>query len=244
MKSSLSILVFTIAFFHQISAQTISTIITFEEKMYDFYKVFEKNGKVSHTFIFKNNGKIPIAIDGVSSGCGCTTANYTKTPLQPGSKGEITVTFNPFYRPGFFSKEIVIFSNNRKNISRIWIKGTVVPFTHPVGEDYPYSFGHGLHLNLKVLAFGEMKLGMTKQLKLRYANDTNKPMTLYFMVNGNHRSIKFSNPGKLAPMQRGEMIISFTQVKKLSGKTEIDIYPVVNGTRLSQSLQAKITSVN
>ena len=244
MKSIYILLFVIVAFLFKSAAQTISTSIFFKEKSYDFGKIFENKGKVSHTFIFTNKAKISVAIDGVTSGCGCTTANYTKSPVKPGSVGTITVSFDPLYRPGFFSKEVVIYSNNRKNINRVWVKGTVIPFNHPVEEDYPYSFGKGLHLNLKVLAFGEIKKNSTKHIKLRYANDTNRPMTLYFVVEGTNKNLKFINPGKVAPTNRGEMTISFTQEKKLRTETVIKLYPIVNGVRLSQALKVKIGSIN
>jgi hypothetical protein len=244
MKSIYTLLFVIVSSLFQSVAQTISTAISFEEKSYDFGRILENKGKASHTFVFINKAKMPVAIDGITSGCGCTTADYTKSPVKPGSIGTVTVSFNPLYRPGFFSKEVVIYSNNRKNISRVWVKGTVIPFIHPVEEDYPYSFGKGLHLSLKVLAFGELKKGSTKQITLRYANDTNKPMTINFVVDGTNQNLKFTNPGKVVPKKRGEMIISYSQKKNIQSETVINIYPIVNGSRLPQAVQAKIIGIN
>lgn len=223
-------------------SQSSSKVISFEEKAYDFGKILETKGRVSHTFTFWNRSKVSVAIERIASGCGCTTYSYTKEPIRAGHKGKIIVTFDPLYRPGFFSKEITVFSNNHNCINRVWVKGFVIPFNHPVEEDYPYSWGRGLHTNLKILAFGEIAKGMSKQIKLRYANNTNKPMILNFAVGSKNENIKFTNPGMLAPMKRGQMVISYTMKKDVCDGTEIvvDIYPIVNGTKLSQPIQAKI----
>ncbi|WP_071144909.1 DUF1573 domain-containing protein [Bacteroides ihuae] len=243
MKSFTVLFVLVAVLGSQLYSQTVSKVISFEERVFDFGQIKEKDGKVSHTFVFRNEGKMPIAINGVTSGCGCTTSSYSKEPLRTGSKGKVTITFNPLYRPGFFSKEIVVLSNDGKNFNRIWVKGRVVPYAHPVEEDYPYEFGDGLHLNLKVLVFGTLVSGKTNQIELRYANDTNKPMSLNFIVAGSDKNLKFSNPKKILPKQRGKMIFSYTMPKNIHGEKAINIYPVVNGKKLSNWLQAKIMGV-
>ncbi|HEX3010337.1 MAG TPA: DUF1573 domain-containing protein, partial [Bacteroidales bacterium] len=72
--------------------------IVFEEKVHNFGAVYENKGKVSHTFIFWNKGKIPLVIERVYASCGCTSYDYIKSPVKPGEKGRVTVTFNPLYR--------------------------------------------------------------------------------------------------------------------------------------------------
>lgn len=239
------IILFLIATFCscQLYSQSTSNVINFEEKVHNFGKILECKGRVSHTFTFLNKSKGPIAIESIASGCGCATYSYTKEPIKAGHKGKIIVTFNPQYRPGFFSKEITIFSNNHNCINRVWVKGFVIPFNHPVDEDYPYSWGHGLHTNLKVLFFGEVAKGMSKQIKLRYANNTNKPIILKFIADGNNKNIKFINPGMLAPMKHGEMVINYTMNKMNRRETVLKIYPVVNGNKLPQPLQARIVGI-
>ena len=244
MKSFTFLLFIVVAFCTQLCSQTLSKSILFEEKAYDFGEILESKGKVSHTFVFWNHGTTPVVIDNIATGCGCTSFNYTKDPVMPGKMGKIIITYNPLYRPGYFSKEIIMFSNNNANMNRFWIKGTVIPFIHPVEEDYPYDFGAGLHLNLKVLSFGNITNNGTKQINLRYANDTNKSMTLDFIVENNDKNIKFSNPGKLDPLERGQMVVSYTMTNYIKGENVVNIYPVVNGNKSSQPLQAKITGTD
>ncbi|WP_321518609.1 DUF1573 domain-containing protein [uncultured Bacteroides sp.] len=243
MKIRIILFLITVIFGCQLYSQSTATTISFKEKVYDFGKILESKGKVSHTFTFLNKSKVPVNIESISSGCGCATYSYNKEPIRSGHKGKITITFDPLYHPGFFSKEITIFSNNHNKINRIWVKGYVVAFIHPIDEDYPYTLGNGLHTSLKVLAFGEMTNGMNKQIKLRYANNTDKPMTLKFVIEGSDKNIKFTDPGVLSPMKRGEMTISYTMGKTNQKEKMIKIYPVVNGKKLSQCIQTKITCI-
>lgn len=235
------VLLTTGCLFSRLDAQIAPGSVLFEEKVFDFGEIPEANGKVSHSFIFKNTGCEPVVIDKIMSGCGCVSYEWTKEPIAPGQKGVVTITYDPLYRPGFFSKEITVYSNHHKNINRIWIKGIVMPYDHPVEEDYPYDFGRGLHFNLSVLAFGKMVPRQSKQIKLRYANDTDQSMLLYFMVKGDDQRLSFTDPGKLVPKERGEMTVSYICSEKIFGEIRIVIYPVVNGEKLLQPLQAIIT---
>lgn len=228
----------------QLQAQAASSGISFEKRVYNFGEIMEKDGKVSHTFIFKNTGGGPVVIEKIRSGCSCISAGYSDEPVLPGQKGQIAITYNPRYRPGFFSKEITVYTGPPHQVNRVWVKGTVTPYAHPVEEDYPYDFGQGLHFNLKVLAFGKVAPGERKEIRLRYANDADQTMILDFMIEGNGKDIGFTAPGELSPKERGEMIVSYTCPNNVKGEVLIMIYPVVNGKKILQPLHAKVTGAD
>ncbi len=152
----------------------------YDKRVHDFGTIKEKDGKVSHTFTFTNTSILPVVISDVNSWCGCTTAEYTKTPILPGKTAKVTVTFNPQSRPGKFSKEVVLNLDGNKGFTRVWIKGNVIPYRHPVGEDYPYAFGEGLHMGFKVYLFPPLAEGSTYRLEQRVSNETDKEMTVEF----------------------------------------------------------------
>lgn len=221
-------------------SQTSSSLIVFEQTVFDFGDILEKDGVVSHTFIFKNSGETSVKIDDIVSGCGCTSHDFPNDRIDPGQCNQIIVNFNPRHRPGFFSKEIVIFFDNRTSFTRVWIKGNVIPQEHPVEEDFPYNFGEGLYLNLKVLAFGKVEIGKCRQIKLRYANDYDRPMMLSFFVDPNRENLTFINPGYIQPKQRGELVFSYFANRKFIGERLFYLYPVVNGLKLTQPIVVKI----
>ncbi len=242
---ALSLFLSHILLWHSILfAQTASSQLVHDKRIYDFGEIYEKDGRVSHTFIFTNTGKEPVIINGIHSGCGCTSTDYAKLPIKPGGNGRVTVTYNPAHRPGFFSKEVVVFFNNKKNYTRIWVKGTVVPFVRPIEEDHPYNFGQGLYTSLKVLPFGTVLKEASKEIALFYANNTAKEMDLSFRAEGNYPQLIFTDPGKLSANKRGKMIFKYTASSTKVGNLTFNVYPYVNGKRLSTPIVVKATVVN
>lgn len=101
--------------------------ITFDKKVHDFGQIKEDGGNVTFTFEFTNTGKEPLIIHRVNASCGCTSPDWTKTPIEPGKKGQVTATYNPFARPGAFSKLVFVYSNSTNDMEQLTIKGTVIP---------------------------------------------------------------------------------------------------------------------
>lgn len=95
---------------HGVPEITEESIIKFSEDIYDF-KDIKKGEKVTHVFKFTNIGKRPLVISEVRPSCGCTTPKYTKEPIYPGKKGEITVTFDSSNFEGQVVKIIAISGN-------------------------------------------------------------------------------------------------------------------------------------
>ena len=111
-----------------------------------------------------------------------------------------------------------------------------MPAEHPVEEDYPYYFGAGLWLNLKVLAFGTMNEGDTKTIKLKYANDTEHEMKLTFVVIGGNTDIKFTSPRMVKAKGRGEMVVTYQCSGNFLEMKKAHIYPVINNKVSAQPL--------
>ena len=235
----IEVLVFCSFPFLSLFAQTPSESLKFEERVFDFGEIQEKDGIVSHVFVFRNEGKAPVAIDYIHSGCGCVRFEYPKEPVRPDKTGKVTVFYDPAYRPGFFSKEVVVLSNNRANYNRIWVKGTVIPCEHSIEDEYRYDYGNGLWMDLQVLLFGKISSNERKSVKLRYANNTDRQMDLRFVVIGGNREIRFTSPGMLEPKEKGEMIIHYVREQEEKKEVEVKVYPVVNGTPVSTPVIVK-----
>ena len=68
--------------------------------------------------------KTPLVINQAIASCGCTVPEYTKTPIQPGEKGEIKVTYNGTGKfPGHFKKSITVRTNGAVEMTRLYIEG-------------------------------------------------------------------------------------------------------------------------
>jgi len=67
-------------------------------------------------YAFHNGGTYPVAIDSVKTSCGCTTATLDKKNYAPGEKGEISVNFDIGQRVGEQQKEIMVFTNDPREM--------------------------------------------------------------------------------------------------------------------------------
>lgn len=99
--------------------------IKFENEEHDFGRILEGE-TVSFEFAFTNTGKTDLLLAEVSTSCGCTIPSYPKTPVHPGGKGVIKVTFNSTGKRGFQTKNILVVSNTQPNTNVLRIKAQVV----------------------------------------------------------------------------------------------------------------------
>lgn len=62
-------------------------------------------------FCFENTGSYPLVILSVETGCNCLKAQWSKEPIEPGSKGSIVITFDHKKQKGTFNKRIIVKTN-------------------------------------------------------------------------------------------------------------------------------------
>ncbi|MDR1653841.1 MAG: DUF1573 domain-containing protein [Prevotellaceae bacterium] len=113
-------------------------VIAFTETSHDFGNV-QAGEKATYTFEFVNTGKSPLVIARAQASCGCTVPNWTKTPIEPGQKGEVTATYTASTNPQSFSKTITVYSNAanaQQGKTALTIKGAVIAkVTAPVAAN-------------------------------------------------------------------------------------------------------------
>ena len=98
--------------------------IKFDKTTHNFGTFSENNPKVTCTFSYTNVGEQPLVINLAIASCGCTVPEYTKTPVQPGERGEIKVTYNGAGKfAGHFKKSITIRTNGAVEMTRLYIEG-------------------------------------------------------------------------------------------------------------------------
>lgn len=96
--------------------------LSLKETSFDFGKI--PQGKpVTHTFQFTNTGSTAFSLDNVQASCGCTTPEWNKDVIQPGSTAIIKVGYNA-QNEGPFTKPVTITYNGNQT-KQIIIKGEV-----------------------------------------------------------------------------------------------------------------------
>lgn len=99
--------------------------IVFDSLEYTFGEI-AIGEKVEHTYIFKNEGDGPLIIADVKPSCGCTALkDWSKDPILPGEKGQISIEFNSSGFPGPISKSIKVSTNAQPNDVYLKLKGQV-----------------------------------------------------------------------------------------------------------------------
>ena len=98
--------------------------ISFSEPTYEFSRV-DAGAVVTHDFAFTNEGKVPLIISDVRSTCGCTVADWPKTPIAPGDGGVIPVRFDTKNKNGRQNKPITITANIIPAKTIIYMNGQV-----------------------------------------------------------------------------------------------------------------------
>jgi hypothetical protein len=98
--------------------------MTWKSETHDFGEI-EKGKPATHSFTFTNTTKETVLLTSVKPSCGCTAANYTKTPIKPGETGSVEATYNAA-APGNFQKTITVTTNEEGSSPKVLIiKGKV-----------------------------------------------------------------------------------------------------------------------
>ncbi|UCS95118.1 DUF1573 domain-containing protein [Echinicola marina] len=96
----------------------------FPEMEYDFGAI-SQGEKIEHIFKFTNDGESPLVISNIQASCGCTTPDWSKTPVKPGEEGYVKVSFNSAGKSGAQSPTVTITANTSPSVTRLKLKGTV-----------------------------------------------------------------------------------------------------------------------
>lgn len=103
-------------------------VLSVKETEHDFGKI--PQGKpVYYYFEIANTGTTAFKLDNVQASCGCTTPEWSKEEIAPGTTAKIKVGYNAAAE-GYFEKPVTITYNGGQS-KMIKIKGTV--WKAPVG---------------------------------------------------------------------------------------------------------------
>lgn len=95
----------------------------FNVETFDFGKI-KQNVPVTATFVVTNISNEPLIIDQASPSCGCTVADYTKSPIAPGKTGFIKAIYNAA-DIGPINKQVTVKFANSTDLKFLNFKGEV-----------------------------------------------------------------------------------------------------------------------
>lgn len=100
-------------------------VIAVDKTAHDFGIIAEDGGPKTATFVVTNRTEGPVLITNVRASCGCTSPDWTRTPIESGKTGVITAKYDPKGRPGPFDKTITVYTNSSPERIVVHITGTV-----------------------------------------------------------------------------------------------------------------------
>lgn len=187
--------------------------IKFHQKTYDFGKINEEVGKANAKFIFTNVGNKDLIIKNVRTSCGCTSSDYTKTPVKPGEKGYIKATYHTTNRPGNFRKSITVAYNNPdKPRIILFIKGFVIKKDPKFGAEYRVALGN-LKLMNNNINFGKIKPNDKRTDSIKILNMWSKPMHIDFKNVPKHLKVKCTDK-KIESRKSAFIIVEYNASKR------------------------------
>lgn len=215
--------------------------MSFNEETFNFGQVLEKNGPITHVFNFINTGNEPLVIKDVQASCGCTTPDWTREPIKPGSKGYIKATFNPSGRQGPFEKSVTVLSNSYKTQVELKLRGEIIPREPTVLEKYSFKIGD-LRLVTSYLSFGKIAPGKPQTKTIEVFNPGPKNLTLAFPVTPAHIKA-VSRPATIKANQKAVVEFTYDATKKNDWGYVNDAVPFTLNGKADASYKFNITGI-
>jgi hypothetical protein len=229
-----SILVFSLFIIYSFSAipglysQTKKPVIAFETMSHDFGTFKEENGPVKHQFKFFNKGNAPLLITDVKASCGCTTPDWTKSPVLPGQSGLVSASFDPSKRPGNFDKTITVTSNAEQVTLRI--TGEVAAKVKTNDDIYPVKYDN-ISLETSNIGFTKILNTEVKTDTVHVLNTSGENVKLSFEKVPAYIKIKTGSE-YIKAKGKGFIIVTFyANVAKYWGFRSDNISVVINGNK-------------
>lgn len=238
---------FFLFFDGKVKAQTtLGELLIVEQASWSFGDIAEDGGTVEHTFSFVNNSSKPVVILEVMTGCGCTTASYSRKPILKGERGEVKVVFNPMNMPGRFNKAASVLTSLSSQPLIFKLEGNVIPRKKSVQEEYPFDLGDGVRIAVNYHDFAYVGRGKERVERIGIINTSSRSVALKLLPKQTSGLLNVVCPETLRAGERAELIVRYA-VDKGSGHygTLNDVYGfAVNGREARAILSTTAIAVD
>lgn len=184
--------------------------LVFEPDRHDFGTIREVDGPVSCTFTGVNRGTEPVVLLDVVTSCGCTVPTYSRKPILAGDSTRIVVTYDPENRPGIFSRELAVYSSDRRKVAALTIDGTVISRPKSIEELYPVDAGGGVRLSTSLCSFSYLYVGKEVHAAVEYVNTSKHPVEFRLRPKETTGYLRVTAPERIEAGERGSIDLAYS----------------------------------
>ena len=173
-------------------------------------------------YIITNTGDAPLVLTEVEPDCACTVAQWTQTPIAPGEKGTVNVTFDA-KALGHFQKSVTIYSNAHPNVAYLHFSGEVVREVKDFTRSHPYLIGQ-IRIDKNSLEFPDIQYGEHPVIHMGVVNLSDRPYEPVLMHLPTYLQME-AEPGVLQKGEKGVITLTLNSERLADfGLTQTSVY--------------------
>ena len=173
-------------------------------------------------YIITNTGDAPLVLTEVEPDCACTVAQWTQTPIAPGEKGTVNVTFDA-KALGHFQKSVTIYSNAHPNVAYLHFSGEVVREVKDFTRSHPYLIGQ-IRIDKNSLEIPDIQYGEHPVIHMGVVNLSDRPYEPVLMHLPTYLQME-AEPGVLQKGEKGVITLTLNSERLADfGLTQTSVY--------------------
>ena len=208
----------------------VGEVVEFDKTVHDFGDISIDDGAQTCVFTVKNVGKEPIAIYEVVTSCGCTDAQWTREPLQPGKTGAISATYKNEDGPVPFDKTLTVYIAGVGKPVILRLRGLVHEKKKSVAELYGAEKIGTMGLKSLNYKVSNILQGESSSDEAKIANLGKKPMKVTFTDVSPNLTVEVV-PATVPAGETAALRFSVKSDPALWGRHVYKATPVVNGVK-------------
>ena len=216
-------------------AVQVDEVVEFDRTVHDFGDISVNDGPVTCTFKVKNIGKEPIAIYEVVTSCGCTDAQWTREPLQPGKTGTISGTYKNEDGPVPFDKTLTVYIAGVSKPVILRMRGVVHEKKKSVAELYGDAKLGNLGLKSLQYRVPNVLQGESSGEEAKIANLGKQPLKVTFADVSPNLSVEVS-PATIPAGETAALRFTVKSAPDVWGTQTYTATPVLNGKKADKPL--------
>ena len=236
----------TIVLFHILLVAACVSVVaqprfTSNTEEYRFGQVEWKH-PVTAQYDIMNTGDQPLILTEVEPDCACTATQWTRTPIAPGGKGTVSVTFDA-EALGHFNKSVAVSTNTEPGVVYLRLTGQVVRQITDFSRSHPFLIGQ-IRIDHDEIDFPDVQHGDKPVMHIGVVNLSDRPYEPVLMHLPPYLTAE-SEPTVLQTGEKGDIKLTLNSERLADyGLTQASVYlSRFSGDKVSEESEIPVTVV-